>query len=750
MSYKDGDWSIFPTRTGIATGSANERQMLDAIGGADSFRTRVMVNADGSTTILRTKGGMPRFMTTSKESSGSNAVMSDSIFYCTPSSTIYQSGYSPAGALGPISRWRSWHSSNTPPSPHGSAAPVLEAFASHGSDGVAASSPGNITWYGSVVVGDNAVVLSWHGGGIRAGRYEKVIRDQVTQRISGYAYNSPIYEWNYIPSCTKDYVLTGEVPSTATPPKIETYPWLWIGGVLRVRIQCAGADVNICSAAIRKTGSTYDVVVISMGGEGVTANAVVYSGSIPLVKRLPDGDALNLSLDGAIVEVAQVTTMLLAYSPMQWPYINASATKACFLLSTYTTGAGSRNSLYEADLINGSLVAIVGVENALTVVVDGAVTPTPVTVSGGRIFTPPAPSPSYTAIDEESTVAFDGTVLQSVASYRIALACDYIGDELVYVTSESETKQGGMSFQINRSYDYHYTKPVGGAASMTLSVNESQVATYMADTYTLKLTHSKFGEVYSQTIGSPGASGVETFSHSGSVASGPSALLIPVSASASNSSSVADLGVSLYNADLRNNSYLFLVQGTITQSTSSGVKTGARRYDILGGAVIDEIYSTASNSEDTYTSVMDVYAIVDGVQVFKSSGSKFSTRTNSYSDSTSDTVQGTIGIDATPFSAAPGSSTTTAVVVPYAYTTPGPDTVSGDEQCPRVAHLAVSNDKRAAYVAYFAESDAFIAPEKKEVFVLSGVTHAIAANTYAAGQGDTLASPVFFPKMSWA
>ena len=57
--YKD----VFPTRTGKATGGANERTMLDEAGGSDGIRTRIRENADGSETMLRTHGGMPRFYT---------------------------------------------------------------------------------------------------------------------------------------------------------------------------------------------------------------------------------------------------------------------------------------------------------------------------------------------------------------------------------------------------------------------------------------------------------------------------------------------------------------------------------------------------------------------------------------------------------------------------------------------------------------------------------------------------------------
>ena len=66
MSWSEDDWGkpIFPTRFGSPQGHATERKMLDALGEADSFRTRIRNNPDGSQTVLRTKGGAPRFTTT--------------------------------------------------------------------------------------------------------------------------------------------------------------------------------------------------------------------------------------------------------------------------------------------------------------------------------------------------------------------------------------------------------------------------------------------------------------------------------------------------------------------------------------------------------------------------------------------------------------------------------------------------------------------------------------------------------------
>ena len=69
MSWSEDDWGkpIFPTRFGQPTGHSNERKMLDIVGGFDGIRRRAKLNADGSTTILKTRGGMPVFYTESDQ-----------------------------------------------------------------------------------------------------------------------------------------------------------------------------------------------------------------------------------------------------------------------------------------------------------------------------------------------------------------------------------------------------------------------------------------------------------------------------------------------------------------------------------------------------------------------------------------------------------------------------------------------------------------------------------------------------------
>lgn len=66
---KDDFKAVFPVRTGNAIGTALENRMISAVGGPDTIRTRVLSSPDGSTTILKTRGGHPEFVTTRKTES---------------------------------------------------------------------------------------------------------------------------------------------------------------------------------------------------------------------------------------------------------------------------------------------------------------------------------------------------------------------------------------------------------------------------------------------------------------------------------------------------------------------------------------------------------------------------------------------------------------------------------------------------------------------------------------------------------
>lgn len=65
MSYLDKKFGfILPTRTGVASGGAIERSMLDRMCGAQGYRKDFRNNPDGSITMLVTKNGQPQFSTT--------------------------------------------------------------------------------------------------------------------------------------------------------------------------------------------------------------------------------------------------------------------------------------------------------------------------------------------------------------------------------------------------------------------------------------------------------------------------------------------------------------------------------------------------------------------------------------------------------------------------------------------------------------------------------------------------------------
>lgn len=61
--FDDDDDDIFPTRDGAAQGKSLENRMLQSVGGKNTIRTKIVENADGSKTRLRTRGGMPEFVT---------------------------------------------------------------------------------------------------------------------------------------------------------------------------------------------------------------------------------------------------------------------------------------------------------------------------------------------------------------------------------------------------------------------------------------------------------------------------------------------------------------------------------------------------------------------------------------------------------------------------------------------------------------------------------------------------------------
>lgn len=65
MAFDDKELGrLFPTRTGEAQGTASENRTLVSMGGANTTKTKIVNNPDGSQTICKTRNGNPEFVTT--------------------------------------------------------------------------------------------------------------------------------------------------------------------------------------------------------------------------------------------------------------------------------------------------------------------------------------------------------------------------------------------------------------------------------------------------------------------------------------------------------------------------------------------------------------------------------------------------------------------------------------------------------------------------------------------------------------
>lgn len=733
MPYDDDKFGrIWPTRQGGAIGGARERQMLDALGGSEGFRTRISYNADGSVTELRTKDGMPQF-TTTKRKIPAAIVTVNSVFFCTPSSTIYQSGYTPSGAPGPVSRWMDWDTATAIPNAHGGASPVLTAFAAYeaGTGGAAKVSPGSITWHGNVKdAADTPIVISWHGGGIRAGRYDKVL-------VSGGSRiktRSKISQWNYFPSCTPGFQLKSEVPSDASPASMETYPWVWIGGKARIKVQSSGSDLPVYSAGLRASGAAVELVVIS--GDSV------YAGTIDLLSA----GALNTALDGTTVEVAFVCNIPLSatYSLLQWPFMNASATKAAYLVDTYTTSSGSLTPLYEVDLAAGSSSVIATAENKE--VYQEAYTTVATNSSSSSI----APyDPNHAEI--HSSINFSGEQHSVARTYSNVLAADYVGDTLVYLAATASVVGRGFTSNNTRTYDFLRTSS-GSTFNWSASVNASFSNGAIGGVLEAKLTHSLYGEVFSETYGGaagPAYSASGTYSGSGSGTSGSDALNAPFTTSMSEDTASGEISMRVYNADLRVNSYLIAVAGNFTRTINTRLCSGYWRMNDVqyGSSSYFMLESDVRTSQVSFRYPLRVVAKVDGQDIFDVTGSIFEETipaVENWSDGTVPHQSYDVGFNTQPFAASASipPAVTYATETPFAYT---PYLTATAEYCPKAAHLAVSNDKKGAYAGYVGEPGLYTRPTNMEGFRMNAIVGIVPANRYCPGSDDTLASPVFFP-----
>lgn len=340
MSYRkdDDDNSVFPTRSPFSIGSANERQMLDSVGGADGFRTKIRVSADGeTTTLLRTRNGWPTFTTISnKKPVPVDAGLYTSFFFGCPTSTSHAGGYNPPHAPpydGAYSVWSDYHTYTAPPSAAPGATPEFTPTYT------VPESRGSTTWFGAIEQGDGdnktPLVVSWHWSDVRGGKYTRYPKASPYDSIDGQQY----FEWTSLPNHNQTVSFASSFGRS---------PRVYIGANLHVDVSQV-----VDSAALRMTPLGYSLYVVSenrlytsAGWEAVFD--VLPGGGISVKSSISPATESSLSVL-TLVGTIPLPSTVSAWKIRQIPLFNRQCTKVTFIADT-TVSSVARASVIEVDV----------------------------------------------------------------------------------------------------------------------------------------------------------------------------------------------------------------------------------------------------------------------------------------------------------------------------------------------------------------------------------------------------------------
>jgi hypothetical protein len=150
----------FPTRDGESQGDATERVMLSAVGGPDTIRTRLQENPDGSTTMLRTRGGSPEFTT---QKSGAKQTGIIHVFYGIPVSEAHRWGFRGASDVPMVATDEEYPGSAVirPTGLTTCSVTKNQAWVTKDADETYPAHPGNATWVDDRKELAQQQILSW-------------------------------------------------------------------------------------------------------------------------------------------------------------------------------------------------------------------------------------------------------------------------------------------------------------------------------------------------------------------------------------------------------------------------------------------------------------------------------------------------------------------------------------------------------------------------------------------------------------
>ncbi len=486
---------IFPTHTGPHIGTSKARGMLDNIGGsAGAIRTQQWIQPDGSTTRLKTKDGMPEFITEKRNSA--MAVCSDK-FFGIPTSSDHELGYTPNGYVGPVCVWKLWPKFTQAPDSPEELVPIAPLTTTVGLD-TTDNMPGCVTWFSELAKADGKpIVVSWAGPAHRAGSWLGQVRPY--DRIHGESFD----EWGGIlgNSGPGKYNLDN---SNATDQSKEYYgdsrpegAFVWLNGT--VRVECVGKTVS--AAALRK------VTADSGDPPGwylyiITPDRDVFRKRINLTEMVGDTTVIYRGLNGS-----RITGMGLVGAPLTTighvsgadrhaPRINASCTKAVFVIQANHSSPNPDGSLSP----HPSILEVDLDTMSDTPVMEDVIDRDPVQYQcqnyGTQSTDMVPPSTDGYWIDERYQ---NVTNEEYFITRDWAVAADYKGDDLVYLYSRKKIRRVRYWFittKINNGY--HYSNYPDIDQSQTVHDYISKSLRGMETVYSLE--HSTLGAIDSFTI----------------------------------------------------------------------------------------------------------------------------------------------------------------------------------------------------------------------------------------------------------
>lgn len=434
--FKDKDL-VLPTREGRATGAANERTLLEAVGGASTIRTRVRANADGSETRLRTRDGFPEFVT-SKPPVIEDPELLPNSFLGIPTSQTYQEGYSPVEPPKLLHEWVFRGSGSPPPNEHGSTAgPTFKATYAY-SDLTPDTTIGQHTWYSNdVKVARTPLVVSWKGPMWRSGLYAASLRNGrlIPDSLDTTARSASIS----VPGRTfADDLATVDTWFQKAQTGFDRA--VWLNGVL------IDTDSLVWAAAIKKGATGEPSYLYYINELEVRRRVVRYKERKRGVERVPLDPVTSADLETSVVmfdPYTQVTTLypnVAAIHLAQMPFINASCTKAVFLFHVTDSMDEVGMVLFEGDMSTGVLTEIMYTRekwSGMTTV--------------GTIVTDTQTATGYGTGNTTYSLNSEATYTVTPRTYYMVspMAADYVGDTLEYVYMESAHGFAGTSATLN-------------------------------------------------------------------------------------------------------------------------------------------------------------------------------------------------------------------------------------------------------------------------------------------------------------